>query len=156
MRVNPDVDPKTHRYISTGKKESKFGMDIDRSLRAGRGGRGDCRACRMIGMHMHIGSQITTIEPYAGAVAKGVEIIGRLREMGHPIAWYNMGGGFGIDYQGPRGAGRSRSSPRAIVPAVKADRVPAGDGAGAGDRRATPASWSAVCYIPSSRARSGS
>ena len=41
LRVNPDVDPKTHRYISTGKKESKFGMDIDRSLRAGRGGRGD-------------------------------------------------------------------------------------------------------------------
>ena len=65
----------------------------------------------MIGMHMHIGSQITTVEPYAGAVAKGVEIIARLRGMGHPIAWYNMGGGFGIDYQGPRGASRSPSSP---------------------------------------------
>ena len=54
----------------------------------------------MIGMHMHIGSQITSTEPYAGAVAKGVELIGRLREMGHPIAWYNMGGGFGINYKG--------------------------------------------------------
>ena len=89
----------------------------------------------MIGMHMHIGSQITTIEPYAGAVAKGVEIIGRLREMGHPIAWYNMGGGFGIDYRGHEAQADRASSPRAIVPAMKADRLPAGDGAGAGDRR---------------------
>ena len=54
----------------------------------------------MIGMHMHIGSQITTVEPYAGAVAKGVELIDRLRGMGHPIAWYNMGGGYGIAYKG--------------------------------------------------------
>ena len=46
LRVNPDVDPKTHRYISTGKKESKFGMDIDRSLRAGRRGWRRSRACR--------------------------------------------------------------------------------------------------------------
>ena len=46
LRVNPDVDPKTHRYISTGKKESKFGMDIERSLAAGRGGRRRSRASR--------------------------------------------------------------------------------------------------------------
>ena len=46
----------------------------------------------MIGMHMHIGSQITSIEPYAGAVAKGVELIDRLRGMGHPIGWYKWAG----------------------------------------------------------------
>src|SRR6516165_12313881 len=89
LRVNPDVDPKTHRYISTGKKESKFGMDIERAERlaelAVR-----IRSIRMIGIHMHIGSQITSIEPYASAVAKGVELIGRLRKCGHPIEWYNM------------------------------------------------------------------
>ena len=89
---------------------------------------------RMIGMHMHIGSQITTTEPYAGAVAKGVELIGRLREMGHPIAWYNMGGGYGINYKG-REARPIEEFARVIVPGVKAAGLPAGDRAGAGDRR---------------------
>ena len=73
----------------------------------------------MIGMHMHIGSQITTSEPYAGAVAKGVEIIARLRAMGHPIAWYNMGGGFGINYRGHEARPIAEFA-RAIVPGVKA------------------------------------
>lgn len=99
LRVNPDVDPKTHRYISTGKKESKFGMDIERALRVAESARG-LHSISMIGMHMHIGSQITTTEPYAGAVAKGVDLIQRMRALGHSIAWYNMGGGFGIDYRG--------------------------------------------------------
>ncbi len=99
LRVNPDVDPKTHRYISTGKKESKFGMDIERSLRLAEKSTG-MSGISMIGMHMHIGSQITTVEPYGHAADKGVEIIGKLRAMGHPIRWYNMGGGFGIAYRG--------------------------------------------------------
>jgi diaminopimelate decarboxylase len=99
LRVNPDVDPKTHRYISTGKMQSKFGLDIERAARLAEQVRDD-RRVSMIGMHMHIGSQITTVDPYAAAVAKGVELIGRLKAMGHPIAWYNMGGGFGIDYRG--------------------------------------------------------
>jgi diaminopimelate decarboxylase len=118
LRVNPDVDPKTHRYISTGKKESKFGMDIERSLRLAEQVK-EMPAVSMIGMHMHIGSQITTVEPYAGAVAKGVELIGKLRAMGHPVAWYNMGGGFGIAYKG-REAKPIAEFAAAIVPAVKA------------------------------------
>ena len=73
----------------------------------------------MIGMHMHIGSQITTAEPYAGAVAKGVELIGQLRKMGHPIAWYNMGGGYGIDYKGHEAKPIAEFA-RVIVPAMKA------------------------------------
>ena len=118
LRVNPDVDPKTHRYVSTGKKESKFGMDIDRSLRLAEAVAA-MPGVSMIGMHMHIGSQITTTEPYGGAVAKGVEIIAQLREMGHPIAWYNMGGGFGINYRG-REARPIEEFARAIVPGVTA------------------------------------
>lgn len=117
LRVNPDVDPKTHRYISTGKKESKFGMDIDRSLRLAEQATG-MAGISMIGMHMHIGSQITTVEPYAHAADKGVEIIGKLRAMGHPIRWYNMGGGFGIAYRG----GESKSIEafaEEIVPRLK-------------------------------------
>jgi diaminopimelate decarboxylase len=118
LRVNPDVDPKTHRYISTGKKESKFGMDIERTLRVAEAAV-SMGSVRMIGMHMHIGSQITTVEPYAGAVAKGVELIDRLRKMGHPIAWYNMGGGYGISYKG-REARPIAEFAHAIVPAIKA------------------------------------
>ncbi|MBI1322326.1 diaminopimelate decarboxylase [bacterium] len=117
LRVNPDVDPKTHRYISTGKKESKFGMDIDRSLRLAEQATG-MAGISMIGMHMHIRSQITTVEPYAHAADKGVEIIGKLRAMGHPIRWYNMGGGFGIAYRG----GESKSIEafaEEIVPRLK-------------------------------------
>jgi len=118
LRVNPDVDPRTHRYTSTGKKESKFGMDIERSLRVAEAALA-MSSVRMIGMHMHIGSQITTTEPYAGAVAKGVEVIGQLRRMGHPIGWYNMGGGFGIAYK--KSEARSITEfAAAILPGVKA------------------------------------
>ncbi|MGD0039740.1 MAG: diaminopimelate decarboxylase [Isosphaeraceae bacterium] len=118
LRVNPDVDPRTHRYISTGKKESKFGMDIERSLRVAEAALA-MSSVRMIGMHMHIGSQITTTEPYAGAVAKGVELVGQLRGMGHPIGWYNMGGGFGISYK--KSEARSiEEFAAAILPGVKA------------------------------------
>ena len=111
LRVNPDVDPKTHRYISTGKKESKFGMDIDRSLalaeKVGRAGvgRDDRRP------HAHRVADHDDRGPYAGAAGKAVEIIAELRGMGHPIAWFNMGGGFGIGYRGGEALSRSPSSP---------------------------------------------
>jgi diaminopimelate decarboxylase len=118
LRVNPDVDPRTHRYISTGKKESKFGMDIERALRVAEAAQA-IETVQMIGLHMHIGSQITTTEPYAGAVAKGVDLISRMRAMGHPIAWYNMGGGYGISYRGHE-ARPVKEFAAAIVPGIKA------------------------------------
>jgi diaminopimelate decarboxylase len=117
LRVNPDVDPKTHRYISTGKKQSKFGLDIDRALRIAEVVTG-MPSLSMIGMHMHIGSQITTVEPYANAAAKGVDLIGRLRAMGHPIQWFNIGGGYGIAYRGPE-AQPIQAFADVIVPAVQ-------------------------------------
>ena len=118
LRVNPDVDPKTHRYISTGKKESKFGMDIERALRLAERVK-DVPSLSMIGLHMHIGSQITTTEPYAHAVGKGVEIIAQLRKMGHPIRLCNMGGGFGIDYKGGE-ARPAADFAQAMLPALSA------------------------------------
>jgi diaminopimelate decarboxylase len=124
LRVNPDVDPKTHRYISTGKKQSKFGMDIDRSLALARtmAARPDAyRNVRLVGLHMHIGSQITTVEPYAGAVAKGVDLIEALRKLGHEIAWYNMGGGFGIAYRGTEARPIGEFA-RAMLPGLKASK----------------------------------
>ncbi len=118
LRVNPDVDPRTHRYISTGKKESKFGMDVERALRAATEA-ASIPSIRMIGVHMHIGSQITSTEPYAGAVAKGVELIAQLRKLGHPIEWYNMGGGYGISYRGNE-ARPVEEFAQVIVPGIKA------------------------------------
>ena len=117
LRVNPDVDPKTHRYISTGKKESKFGMDIDRSLKLGEQIRGNPNVS-MIGVHMHIGSQITTVDPYAGASSKAVDLIEQFRAMGHPIAWFNMGGGFGINYRGHEAKDVAEFA-KVVVPAIK-------------------------------------
>jgi len=118
FRINPDVDPKTHRYISTGNKESKFGMDIERSLNLAERVK-DLRSITMIGVHMHIGSQITTTEPYAGAAGKAVEIIAKMRNMGHPIAWFNMGGGFGIGYRGGENKSIGEFA-RAVVPSIRA------------------------------------
>lgn len=117
LRVNPDVDPKTHRYISTGKKESKFGMDIERALALAERAR-EMPSIMLIGLHMHIGSQITTVEPYASAAARGVEIIARLRALGHEIGWFNLGGGFGIEYRGGEARDAAEFA-RVIVPAVK-------------------------------------
>ncbi|MDE2507299.1 MAG: diaminopimelate decarboxylase [Planctomycetota bacterium] len=119
-RVNPDVDPKTHRYISTGKKESKFGMHIERSLALAESA-AKMPSVSLIGMHMHIGSQITTVEPYAGAASKGVEIIDAMRRLGHPVAWFNMGGGFGISYKGGEAKPVAEFA-RAIVPVVRESR----------------------------------
>ncbi len=117
LRVNPDVDPKTHRCISTGKKESNFGMDVARAERVAETAVTISSVC-MIGMHMYIGSQITTTELYASAVAKGVELIGRLRRLGHPIESYNMGGGYGINYKGHE-ARQVKEFAQVSVPAVK-------------------------------------
>jgi diaminopimelate decarboxylase len=117
FRVNPDVDPHTHRYTSTGKKESKFGMDIERSLRLADEARG-IEHVSLIGLHMHIGSQITTVEPYASAVEKGAGVIRRLRELGHPISWFNVGGGYGIAYRGGE-AKAVEEFARVIVPIVR-------------------------------------
>jgi diaminopimelate decarboxylase len=117
LRVNPDVDPKTHRYISTGKKESKFGLDLDRAGRIAREAR-NLPGVRMIGLHMHIGSQITQTESHAAAAAKGVKFCGDLREMGHTIEWFNFGGGFGIHYR-KQEARPADEFARVIVPEVR-------------------------------------
>ena len=117
LRVNPDVDPQTHRYISTGKKESKFGLDIERAGRIARDAR-DMPNVRMIGLHMHIGSQITQTKSHAEAAAKGVAFIEDMRRMGHPVAWFNIGGGFGIHYRRQE-ARPAEEFARAIIPEAR-------------------------------------
>src|SRR4051812_20231729 len=77
IRINPDVDPKTHVKTTTGKKETKFGVDIDRAERVFEQYR-DLKNLRIGGLHLHIGSPVYEIAPYVEAVTKATELIDRL------------------------------------------------------------------------------
>ncbi len=97
LRVNPDVDPKTHRHTSTGKRESKFGVDLERARRVfDEFGRNE--HVRLCGIHLHIGSPVFTVEPYVEAVTKALELIRELRAAGFAIDTLDLGGGFGASY----------------------------------------------------------
>jgi diaminopimelate decarboxylase len=98
LRVNPDVDPKTHRYITTGKKLTKFGVDLE-EVTAFFEKYSDLPGLNLTGLHMHLGSQITAIDPFVEALGKMLGLIETLRARGQKIEWLDLGGGFGADYQ---------------------------------------------------------
>jgi len=97
IRINPDVDANTHHYITTGKKENKFGISIHlfpelvtvlKTL----------HHVKLKGLHVHIGSQITEIEPFIEACKKTLEVMEAIQKMGEACTTLNLGGGFGIQY----------------------------------------------------------
>lgn len=98
FRINPDVDPKTHKYISTGKAENKFGLDINRTLEA-------CEMAAALpnievaGLHMHIGSQLLDPQPFADALAKITPLCATLKEKLPSFKYLDIGGGLGIKYE---------------------------------------------------------
>lgn len=98
IRVNPDVDPQTHPYISTGLKKNKFGIEMERALQDYK------RAARMehlevVGVDCHIGSQITRLAPFLDSLDRLREFVGRLRHQeGIQIRYLDVGGGLGITY----------------------------------------------------------
>lgn len=98
LRVNPDVDPKTHRYTSTGKKESKFGVDIERAKAFFRRYGRDPH-CRLVGIHLHIGSPIYSVDPYIESIRKATALMDELAAEGFAITTLDLGGGFGADYE---------------------------------------------------------
>lgn len=99
LRINPDVDPKTHQHTATGKKETKFGVDIEQARRVfNEFGRSEY--VKLDGIHLHIGSPVYTVEPYTEAISKALALIEDLRNDGFSIETLNIGGGFGADYQG--------------------------------------------------------
>lgn len=97
IRINPDVEPKTHKYITTGKLTNKFGIDFKSALQIFNMRRA-LENVRISGLHMHIGSQITVSEPYLAAIRKVVDFIGVLRKKGISLEYLNIGGGLGIIY----------------------------------------------------------
>lgn len=97
IRINPDVEPKTHKYITTGKLTNKFGIDFKSALQIFNMRRA-LENVRISGLHIHIGSQITVSEPYVAAIRKVVDFIGVLRKKRISIEYLNIGGGLGIIY----------------------------------------------------------
>src|SRR5436190_7309375 len=97
VRVNPDVDASTHRYISTGRSENKFGIALNR-IAAVYEKAAQLPNIRIRGIQMHIGSQITSAKPFAEAIAKVAPVIGELKEK-HGLEFFSVGGGMGIIYR---------------------------------------------------------
>ena len=97
LRVNPDVDPHTHEYISTGLHENKFGIPLDR-IRALYEQGAKMRNVEIVGVQMHIGSQIAEAKPFASAIGKVAPIVSELKSR-YGIKFLSVGGGMGIVYQ---------------------------------------------------------
>lgn len=118
LRLNPDIDAKTHAKTTTGKKGNKFGMDIERAGQLADKVLANPHL-QLCGIHMHLGSPILTTDPYEKAGKKAIEVIREYREKGHDISWINLGGGFGITYKHNEGLPASAYAD-VIVPSVKA------------------------------------
>jgi diaminopimelate decarboxylase len=98
LRVNPDIDYKTHAFITTGKKETKFGVDIERAQKVFDDYAGNA-AVDLCAIHVHLGSGGKTIDPYVEAVRRTIPLIDTLRGNGHIIEALDLGGGYGADYE---------------------------------------------------------
>jgi diaminopimelate decarboxylase len=98
LRVNPDVEYKTHAFLTTGKKESKFGVDIEKALKVF-ADYGDNATVNLCAVHVHLGTGGKKIDPYVEAVKKILPLIDRLRSKGHTIEALDLGGGYGADYE---------------------------------------------------------
>lgn len=103
LRINPDVDPQTHPYISTGMKKAKFGVDIARSLGSYKKAM-SLPNLEVVGVDCHIGSQLTSVSPFIDALARVREyldrvLVGSLKKEGARIRYLDLGGGLGISYK---------------------------------------------------------
>jgi diaminopimelate decarboxylase len=117
LRVNPDVDPKTHTYTTTGVKETKFGVDIERAEKVFEQF-GKNPAVKLCAIHIHLGSAGHTVEPYVEALNKTLALVDKLRKKGFTIEAIDTGGGYGADYvtsQSPA----AEDYAKAIVPLLK-------------------------------------
>jgi len=97
IRVNPDVDPGTHPYITTGLKNAKFGITIDRAIAEYKRAK-DLPGIEILGIDCHIGSQLTKVAPFVDSIEKLKNVIAALRGMGIDPKYFDIGGGLGIQY----------------------------------------------------------
>jgi diaminopimelate decarboxylase len=101
LRVNPDVDPKTHPYISTGLKKNKFGLNVEAVVEACKAAHA-CPHVEMIGISCHIGSQVTEVAPFVDALGRLKDLVTTLDGLGLSIQYLDLGGGLGITYDQER------------------------------------------------------
>jgi diaminopimelate decarboxylase len=122
IRVNPDIDAKSHPHISTGLKINKFGIPIDdaRELFAGIASR---PALKLVAVHLHVGSQITTIDPIARAAAVAARLSAELRNLDEGLEYVDLGGGLGISYDG-RDVPSAEEYAGALVSEIRASGLP--------------------------------
>ncbi|MBI5695110.1 MAG: diaminopimelate decarboxylase [Nitrospirae bacterium] len=97
LRINPDVDARTHPYISTGLKKNKFGIAIEHAMEGYRTASA-LSNIEVVGIHQHIGSQLTETGPFVDSLKKTVELVARLKDAGVDIKYIDVGGGLGIKY----------------------------------------------------------
>ena len=97
LRINPDIDAQTHPYISTGMKEHKFGISIDKALQNYRLAN-SLKNIEVVGLQKHIGSQITKLAPYVDALRRILVLFDELNQKKFPIRYLDIGGGLGISY----------------------------------------------------------
>ncbi|MFA7115232.1 MAG: diaminopimelate decarboxylase, partial [Candidatus Omnitrophota bacterium] len=117
LRINPDVEPKTHKYITTGKKETKFGIDMDTAWEVFND-KDKFRSVNLCGIHLHIGSQILTPAPFVKAINKTSNFIGKLKKNNINITTLNIGGGLGIIYDNESPATAAEFAAK-ILPSLK-------------------------------------
>ncbi len=98
LRVNPDVEVKTHDFLKTGKKETKFGVDIERALKVF-SDYGSNETVHLCAIHVHLGTGGKKIDPYVEAMKKIIPLIDQLRSRGYTIEAVDLGGGYGADYE---------------------------------------------------------
>ena len=98
LRVNPDVDAQTHPYISTGLKESKFGIDIEQAVETYQHAH-SLEGIKVVGVDCHIGSQLTSLSPFADALERIIQLVGKLSDIGITLQHLDLGGGLGVSYQ---------------------------------------------------------
>ena len=124
LRVNPDVDALTHPYISTGLAENKFGIPWDQALPAYEHA-ASLPNLEIVGVDMHIGSQITTVEPFVEAASRLAGLFEILTQKGIPISHIDLGGGLGISYDGSPSATASELAEalRPVIESLKATIV---------------------------------
>jgi diaminopimelate decarboxylase len=120
LRINPDVDARTHAKITTGKSENKFGIPIDEALEAARRA-ASSPGIELVGLAVHIGSQLTDIEPFRAAFAKMVDLAMAVRAAGMPLKRLDLGGGLGLAY-----AEEAPPTPEAYAAMVKEVTRPLG------------------------------
>jgi diaminopimelate decarboxylase len=117
LRINPEVEPHIHPYIATGVKKGKFGFELQRAVEGYKLAK-KLENLEICGIHMHIGSQITKIEPFIKGLRKLVTISDKLKEMGIKLEYVNVGGGLGISYRNERPP-TPASYARALIPLIK-------------------------------------